>query len=205
MDQVFKILVVGTGGQGVLTVARIIGEAALSQQMVVRVGQLHGMAQRGGSVESAVFLGPGASAFIEDGEADVVLGLEPLETLRALPRMSSRTAVLISTGRIVPFVLVRLGQQYPDLDQVLEQVRARAGEVTVLDGPALLRQADAPRSLNMLMLGALAAKELLPLSLSTIREAMERRVPARHLPPNQAAFQVGVEAVSSPMKSRASS
>ncbi|MFH1130352.1 MAG: 2-oxoacid:acceptor oxidoreductase family protein, partial [Pseudomonadota bacterium] len=83
-----KVLIVGVGGQGVLTAAKMLGDAALHAGFGVTVGQLHGMSQRGGSVEAGVLIGEGESSFIEEGAADIVLGFEPLEVLRALPKMS---------------------------------------------------------------------------------------------------------------------
>ena len=190
-----KILVVGVGGQGVLTVARMLGDAALSMGQDVRVGQLHGMAQRGGSVEALVVLGAGHSAFIGDGEADVVLGVEPLETLRALPRMSSRTHVVLSSGKVVPFTMVREGTQYPPLEDVYDQIREVAPKLHVVDGPALLERAGAPRSLNICLLGALAGLDVLPLSEQEIWAAVEGRIPASKLDKNRRAFELGRGAV----------
>ena len=190
-----RILVVGVGGQGVLTVARMLGDAALAVSLDVRVGQLHGMAQRGGSVEALVILGEGQSTFIGDGEADVVLGLEPLETLRARPRMSPRTRVVLSSGKVVPFSMVREGLPYPSLDEVLDQIRAVTAELHVVDGPALLEQAGAARSLNICLLGALAGLGALPLEEQTLWEAVASRIPARHLELNHRAFELGRDAV----------
>ncbi len=192
-----KILVVGVGGQGVLTIARMLGDAALSVGQNVRVGQLHGMAQRGGSVEALVLLGQGQSTFIGDGEADVVLGLEPLETLRALPRMSINTRVVLSAGKVVPFSMVRDGRQYPPLDEILAGIRQVAPRLRLVDGPVLLEQAGAPRSLNICLLGALAGLGVLPLEEAAIWAAVEKRIPARYLEVNRRAFQLGRDAVMS--------
>ena len=193
-ESTIKVLAVGVGGQGVLTLARLLGDAALAQGLQVRVGQLHGMAQRGGSVEALALLGPGQSTFIGDGEADVVVGLEPLEALRALPRISGTTRVLVSAGQVTPFSMVRQGQTYPPLDEVLAPLRARAAQVQLVQTPQLLAQAEAPRSLNICMLGALAGLGVLPLDRDVLWAAVRRRVPPRHLEPNRRAFELGAEA-----------
>ena len=185
----------GVGGQGVLTMARMLGDAALRAGIKVRVGQMHGMAQRGGSVEALVLLGEGQSAFIGEGEADVAVGLEPLETLRALPRLGPATRVLMSTGQVVPFSLVREGQAYPPLDQIEEQLRAVAPQVTLVDGPALLQQARAPRSLNICLLGSLAGLGVLPLSPEQLWATIKQRIPAGSLELNREAFELGRAAV----------
>lgn len=169
----FRLLVVGVGGQGVLSAARILGEAALAEGKEVVVGQLHGMSQRGGSVESTVLFGPGRSSFIGASEADAMLALEPLEALRALPRLSRRTRVVVSLGKIPPFTLAQKGQPYPDLDGILTTLRGVAGEVVTVDGPALAEAAGSARALNMVMLGALANLGILPIEPEAIERAIE--------------------------------
>lgn len=194
-----KILLVGVGGQGVLTAARMLGDATLHAGHEVMVGQLHGMAQRGGSVEGSVLIGRGESAFVERGGADVVLGFEPLETLRALPRMSSRTRVVVNLGRVVPFPLSMQGEAYPDLEQILDDLRAVTCDLITLDGTTLLtEQVGSPRSLNILMLGVLASLDLLPFDASALWQAVELRTPPRFLKTNQQAYELGLRAATRP-------
>jgi len=189
-----RILMVGVGGQGVLTIARLLGEAALAREIPVRVSQLHGMAQRGGSVESSLLLGEGCGSFIGDGEADVVLGLEPLETLRSLPRMSAETRVVVNSGRVVPFTLVREGKAYPEMEHILGQIRQVTEHLALLDAPIMLRNAQAPRSLNILMLGALMGLDVLPFAKDDVWEAVKKWLPVKHHEANSAAFQQGLSA-----------
>lgn len=189
-----RILVVGVGGQGVLTLARILGEAALHAGLDVVLGQLHGMAQRGGSVESAVIIGTGVqSSFVE--RADVVLGLEPLETLRALPRIGPHTHVLVNLGRQVPFTLSMQGLRYPDVDGMLRQIDQVTPNVTRIDGPALLEQLGQRRSLNLVLLGALArTRGLLPFDEPALRATLTRMSPAARREANLQAYDLGREA-----------
>ncbi len=193
----FKLLVAGVGGQGVLTVARWLGEAALAAGEQVVLGQLHGMAQRGGSVVSTVLIGPGHGSFIEDGAADAVLGLEPLETLRARPKMSQRTRVVVNRGRVVPFTLAQKGLEYPDVEGVLAEIRGTAPDVVEVDGEELAAAAGDRRTLNVVMLGALASLDILPFAGGVVWDAVEKRCPARHLDVNRRAFELGREAVGS--------
>jgi len=186
-----KLLVVGVGGQGALTAARFLGEAALATGMDVNVGQLHGMSQRGGSVECPVLLGPGQSSHIGRGEADVLLGLEPLEVKRALAYVSARTQVVVNLGKIVPFSLAIQGKEYPPLDNILEQVRQVAAAVFEIDGPALVKQTGLSRTLNVAMLGALAGLGILPFAGEALWQAIERKIPARFLEANRRAFELG--------------
>jgi indolepyruvate ferredoxin oxidoreductase, beta subunit len=190
-----KLLFVGVGGQGVLTAARVLGEAALAAGMEPMVGQLHGMAQRGGSVEATVLLGSGDSAFVEAGGADVLIGLEPMEALRALPKLSAKTRAVINRGAVVPFPLSMRGMAYPEVNAILGQVRAVAPHALEIDGTALLLEAAGhTRSLNMLMLGALAGLQLVEFSRDQLWEALMRRTPPKLLKDNQQAFELGERA-----------
>jgi indolepyruvate ferredoxin oxidoreductase beta subunit len=191
----FKLLLVGVGGQGVLTAARFLGEAALHAGHEMSVGQLHGMAQRGGSVECSVLIGPGKSSYIGDGEADAVVGLEPMEVLRALPKMSENTKVLVSLGQVVPFHLAVKGETYPNVDEMLDRVRHTASALYKIDGPAVARKTGVPRTLNVVILGAVAGLDILPISEDAIWKAVERRSPSRFIDANRKAFDLGMEAI----------
>jgi len=169
----FRLLVVGVGGQGVLRAARLLGEAALAEGQEVVVGQLHGMSQRGGSVESTVLIGPGRSSFIGPGQAHALLALEPLEALRARTRLSAQTRVVVSLGQVPPFTLAQRGEAYPDVEGILASLRAAAGEVVTLDGPSLAQAAGSAQALNMVMLGALAGLGVLPLAPEAVLGAIE--------------------------------
>lgn len=190
----FRLLVVGVGGQGVLTGARLVGEAALRAGQDAVVGQLHGMSQRGGSVESTVLVGPGLSTFIGPGQADVVVGLEPIETLRAASRMSARTVVLVNRGRVVPFTLAQQGKPYPELDGVLARIRQHARRVIELDGPALVEASGSSRALNIAMLGALASTGVLPFDGAVLWDVVAEHG-RRNLDASRRAFDLGGKAV----------
>ncbi|MFQ5495312.1 MAG: 2-oxoacid:acceptor oxidoreductase family protein, partial [Phycisphaerae bacterium] len=103
----WKILIAGTGGQGVLTAARLLCDFFVDRGHDVASGQLHGMAQRGGAVQSSVIVDGGPSPIIAMGRADFVVGLEPVETARAIPFMSARTLVFMNTAPVIPFVLAQ--------------------------------------------------------------------------------------------------
>ena len=112
-----RIVNVGVGGQGNLLASNLLGKAALDAGLPVMVSEIHGMAQRGGVVESAVILGEALSPIVSNGEADIVVGFEPVETLRALTKANKDTLVLTSTRPLPPFT-VAIGQAaYPDVDR----------------------------------------------------------------------------------------
>jgi indolepyruvate ferredoxin oxidoreductase beta subunit len=174
---------------------RLLGKVALTEGKQVVVGQLHGMSQRGGSVESTVLFGPGNSSFIGPGEADALLALEPLEALRSLPRISHNTRVVMSLGTIPPFTLAQKGQPYPDLDGIVATLREAAGEVITVDGPALAAAAGSARALNMVMLGVLADLAILPFAPEAIERAIEERSSGDGA--DHRAFVLGQQAVAS--------
>jgi indolepyruvate ferredoxin oxidoreductase beta subunit len=192
-----KILLIGVGGQGVVTAAEVLGRALreTSPQLGVCAGQLHGLAQRGGSVESTVALGEGSTAFVGPGEADVVLGFEPLETLRALPRMHAETRVVLNIGRIAPFALARSGLPYPDVNGIVDQLRSVASRVSVIDGPAILHELGEPRCLNNVMLGALVGLNALPVDAASLGRAVVARYGRKHEATNVRAIELGRAAV----------
>jgi len=193
----FNLLIVGVGGQGVLTAARFLGEAAFHAGLEVVVGQLHGLSQRGGSVRCAVLFGPGHGSFIERGAAHVVLGLEPLEVLRARPEMSERTKVVVNLGTMIAHTFTQSGLEYPDVGAILEEIRAVAPDVIEVDGPALVETVGVSRVLNIAMLGVVAGLKVLPLDGETLWESIERLCPERYLEPNRRAFELGMEVAGS--------
>lgn len=194
-DVRLKVLLVGVGGQGVLTVARVLGEASRAAGFDVTVAQLHGMSQRGGSVESGVLIGPYHSPFIGPGEADIVLGLEPLETERVLDKMSPRTKVVFNRSRVVPFALTGAGDDYPVLESIEHNIRSVAARVWSIDGRAAALEAGDERALNMAMLGTLPSLDTLPFGKDVLQSAIERYSPARHREVNRRAFRLGDELI----------
>jgi len=190
-----KVLVVGVGGQGVLTAARMVGEAAFSAGIPVVIGQLHGMSQRGGSVRSTVLIGPGDGSFIGPGEAHLVIALEPLEALRALGEMSRHTNVVVNTAPIAAPNLAHDGLEYPGLPRILSALRAAAGVVLAVDGEAIVRTVGVARALNFAMLGAAAGLGVLPFGDENLLSAISRRSSAGALAANRLAFSLGREAV----------
>jgi indolepyruvate ferredoxin oxidoreductase beta subunit len=187
-----RLLLVGVGGQGVLTAAAFLGEAALLAGLNVNVGQIHGMSQRGGSVEATVVIGPGATAHI--AQADVVLGLEPLELLRALPRIDGRTLVIAARDGLSPFSLTMQGEAYPPVETILSRVREIARKLVVIDCAPVLREVGEPRALNTVMLGALAVLGATPFDDDVMWRAVERSTPPRLLETSRRAFALGGEA-----------
>ncbi len=191
-----QLLVVGVGGQGVLTAAQVLANAAHSANQPIAVGQLHGMSQRGGSVECSVRLGDVQTSYIVGDTVDVLLGFEPLETLRAAAKVGPQTLVVASTASIVPQTVNLGAADYPALVDIERQLRERARRVVMVDGPALAERAGAHRSLNAVMLGALAGLGLLPFPPQAVLRALERRCSSAYLAANCRAFELGLACTS---------
>ena len=190
-----KIVVIGVGGQGNLLATNLLGEAALSLGMPVVASEIHGMAQRGGIVESAVLLGDISSPIISPGESDVFLSFEPLETLRGLSKCNRKTVVITITRSMQPFTAA-LGQGvYPPLEEMMSLIKAKIDKVIAFDGSALAEKAGNPLSLNMVMLGALIGSETISISAADMKETISTSTKKAFLESNLKAFDLGFAAV----------
>lgn len=186
-----RLIVVAVGGQGNLLASKVLGEAALLDGVPVRMSEIHGMAQRGGVVESAIVFGDAGSSIISDGEADILLGFEPSEVVRAMGRCNSRTRVITNTAPLRPFT-VAIGQGvYPDVDEMMSLVRERVADLIAIDALALARQAGSPMTMNIVLLGALIASGALGLSRVSVEKAITLRAKKAFVEMNLKAFRLG--------------
>jgi indolepyruvate ferredoxin oxidoreductase beta subunit len=186
-----RIFFTGVGGQGTLVATRLVGEAALEAGMPVTLSEIHGMAQRGGVVESTVVIGDIFSPTVADGEADILMAFEPVETLRALPKCHSGSLVISSTVPIVPFT-VAVGQSaYPSHEVIYSLVMEKVAGVVQVDAVALAHQAGSDRAANVAMVGVLAGMNRLDISHDHWREALKRVLPAKLFDLNWRAFELG--------------
>lgn len=144
------IILAGVGGQGILTIATIIGKAALKSNMNVKQAEVHGMSQRGGDVQSDLRISTEEifSDLIPKGEADVIVSMEPMEALRYLPRLSPKGWIVTNTA---PFINV---PEYPEKDSVHSEL-SKLPRVIALDIDESAKSLGAPRSANIVLLGAL--------------------------------------------------
>ncbi|MGD0495978.1 MAG: indolepyruvate ferredoxin oxidoreductase subunit beta [Candidatus Bathyarchaeia archaeon] len=192
----FNIVLAGVGGQGTLLAAEAIGVAAVKDELNVRVSEIHGMAQRGGAVVSTVRIGEDAlSSTVLEGQADVLLGFEPFETLRNLKYASEKTLVMMSTERIPPTELAAKNVKYPSIEKLVEKVQIFTSRVLLVEAPRLAKKAGSSLAQNVVLLGALAGTEVLPVKTESLREAVRELVPAKHLDMNLRAFELGLESV----------
>ncbi|MBT3177250.1 MAG: indolepyruvate oxidoreductase subunit beta [Desulfobacula sp.] len=186
-----RLIMVAVGGQGNLLASKVLGEAALISGVQVRMSEIHGMAQRGGVVESAIVFGEATSSIISDGEADILLGFEPSETLRALNRCSKDTKVITNTATLPPFT-VSIGKGvYPDVENIKELLKDKCASLVAIDAMALAKEAGSPMSVNIVLLGALIESGSLGFTKENVIEAIKRRTKKAFLEKNLNAFELG--------------
>jgi indolepyruvate ferredoxin oxidoreductase, beta subunit len=186
-----RLIMVAVGGQGNLLASKVLGEAALISGVQVRMSEIHGMAQRGGVVESAIVFGEATSSIISDGEADILLGFEPSETLRALNRCSKDTKVITNTATLPPFT-VSIGKGvYPEIENIKELLKDKCASLVAIDAMALAKEAGSPMSVNIVLLGALIESGSLGFTKENVIEAIKRRTKKAFLDKNLNAFELG--------------
>lgn len=192
----FNIVLAGVGGQGTLLAAEILGTAAVQEGLNVRVSEIHGMAQRGGAVVSEVRMGENVRApTVFDGQADIILGFEPLETLRNLKYASEKTLVLMSDEKIPPTELATSNKPYPSTKEIVEKIHRFTNHVIIVETRRLTKEAGSSLAQNVILVGALAASGRLPVKKESIVNALRELVPAKHLDMNLKAFELGYKSV----------
>jgi indolepyruvate ferredoxin oxidoreductase beta subunit len=186
-----RLIIVAVGGQGNLLASSVLGEAALMADIPLQMSEIHGMAQRGGVVESALIFGNAHSTIIADGEADILLGFEPAETLRALNKCNTSTVVITNLAPLMPFT-VNIGKGvYPDLKQLQKLIRDKTAQLIAFNAAKLADQAGNPLAVNMVLLGALLQIGILPLKTDQVKEALRRKTKPAFLESNMKAFDLG--------------
>jgi len=190
-----RIIIVAVGGQGNLLASKILGEAALLSNISFRMSEIHGMAQRGGVVESSVVLGNAESPIISNGEADILLGFEPSETLRALNKCNKNTFVITNLAPIIPFTVAIGKGKYPDINNLQNLIKEKVARFIAFDALRLAKEAGNVMALNMVLLGALSGANILPISKENFEKAIFDTVKKSFVDLNLRAFQLGFEAI----------
>ena len=191
-----RLIIVAVGGQGNLLASRVLGEAALLSDVPVRMSEIHGMAQRGGVVESAIVFGDSDSTIISDGEADVLVGFEPSETIRAINKCNSKTVVITNLSPLPPFTVAIGKGTYPDLNEVQDLIRAKTANLIAFDAADLAKEAGNVMSVNMVLLGAMIQTDILPLTADSIKEIIKTKTKKAFVDINLKAFDLGFSVAS---------
>ena len=186
-----NILIVGVGGQGILLTGRIIGGYALAKGQDVKMSEVHGMAQRGGSVVMQVkYADKVYSPLVEIGEADVIFAFEKLEALRYSHYLKKDGVIIANTQRIDPMPVVMGTVKYPEnIEETIKEINARA---CLIDALSIAKEIGNVKVVNMIMIGAYAA--YIEDSLEEWKEIIEKVVPKETIEINHLALKRGYEA-----------
>ena len=188
----YNTLVTGVGGQGVLFISEILGMAALKQGLDVRVAEIHGMAQRGGSVTCNVRIGKRVySPTIMKGTADLIIGLEPLEVLRLLGYAHDETIVALNMNPIVPSSATLSGVPYPPMNEILKEISRVSKKTVTVNTTVIALKVGNAATQNAAMLGFVSALKQLPIRVQTLRNTISERSPSKYREVNVKAFELG--------------
>lgn len=194
MSRKTNIVLTGVGGQGVITAANILGKAAVRAKTNVYVSEVHGMAQRGGAVNCTVRLGNVSGPLVAAATADVIVSLEPVEALRNITYANKKTKIITDINPVVPFTVSVGGEKYPNLDDVYKEIQSRA-ILFKIDALKIAEDSGAAITKNIVMLGALAAADVLPFKSDVLLETILDNIPVKYKDINKKAFNGGMKAL----------
>ena len=187
-----NILISGVGGQGVVTLGLIISQAAILQGEKAVMSEIHGLAQRGGSVSVDVRIGDFHAPIIPTGEVDLTIGTEPIEARRALSRASRGSMVILSTEKLVPVSLSIHHEEYPDVEGIINELSDNF-EVRSLDALAIANSLGNAKAANTALLGFALGTGWLKLDQEKVREQLGKMFSGKALEINLKAFEKGME------------
>lgn len=193
MEGIFSVFITGVGGQGILLASEVLSEVARLSGADVKKSEVHGMAQRGGSVVGHVKFGHKVhSPIIAEAEADVILAFEKMEALRHIKALKPGGMVVVNKQEIPPAPVSAGLMDYPE--DIWDRIKAISDTAVMVDGDKLAKEAGTIRAVNIVLLGALS--KYLPFSDELWLEAIKQRVPEKFIEMNVKAFRLGREAVS---------
>ncbi len=188
----YNIYICGVGGQGIIKTSVIIGEAAMNQGLNVVMSEIHGMSQRGGSVSTELKIGDFNSSIIPEGNADMLLSFEPIETIRGLHKVNKDSKIVYNTHPIVPS---STNVAYPSVDSITNSLKENFNHVLPIDATKLAMEAGNILSLNMVLLGAVTADDKFPLSKGTVIDAMKNNLHKKFHDLNLKAIESGYKSI----------
>jgi len=190
MKPSFDALIVGIGGQGTVLASNVLGEACIIEKRTVRSAETHGMAQRGGSVESHIRIDGELGSLIVPGTADLLIAFDLLEALRYRHYLPAGGKLVVNRHLVVPTSVYQQNLDVPDEESILAALADL--DVACIDAAGLAAEAGSVLAQNIVMLGA--ASRHIPLRPETLEEAVRRCVPKKTVEVNTAAFRLGREA-----------
>ncbi|MBQ1550143.1 MAG: indolepyruvate oxidoreductase subunit beta [Acutalibacteraceae bacterium] len=186
-----SILIVGVGGQGTLLASRLLGRTLLAKGYDVKISEVHGMSQRGGSVVTYVRYGDKvASPIVEKGEADIIMSFEELEAARWLPYLKKGGSIIVNTQQMDPMPVITGAAVYPE--NVLGQLEDLGVDVQPVDALSLAVEAGTPKAANVALIGVVAKNT--DIEQDVWEETIKNTVPEKFLEQNLKAFRLGYNA-----------
>ncbi len=183
-----NVMIVGVGGQGSLLASKLLGRILLTKGMDVKVSEVHGMSQRGGSVETYVRFGEKVySPIIDKGEADYIVSFELLEAARYLPYLKKGGVIVTNTQKMDPMPVITGAAVYPE--NLVDKMEKAGAKVDALDCLSLAEQAGTSKAVNLVLMGRLS--HYFDFSKEDWMKAIEDCVPAKFLEANKKAFELG--------------
>lgn len=191
-----NVAISGVGGQGVLTLAELLAKAALADGLNIRVGEIHGMAQRGGHVVCTVRIGDAAMGpIIDSGRADLLVGFEPIETLREIHLIKKDGYVLMNSHVQYP-VAVSMGKaEYPTRDKIIQSIKMFTDKIIEFDAHKVAADAGSSMALNMVMFGGILGTGIIPVRNKTAFQIIRESFPLRYEQINLEATKKGLNQV----------
>ena len=193
-----NLIIAGVGGQGNVLASQLVGKAFVRENYFVTIGDTYGASQRGGAVTSHLRISRDSqfSPLIPEGQADILVALEPVEALRVIAQYGNpSTSAVINSRPIFPTAVTVGEAQYPSLDKIKETIRELAQKAWFVDATEIALAMGSPILTNIIMVGAVAGTGLLPLGRKTYEEVIHENFPGAHLEVNLKAFARGVELI----------
>ena len=188
-----NLIIAGVGGQGNVMISLLIGKAFIREGYFVTIGETYGASQRSGSVMSHLRISRETeySPFIPNGRADIILGMEPVETLRILQQFGNSDVVTIANSRLIHAA----GMEYPSLDKIVEAIEGLSAKSWLINATDEAMKLGDPIFANMILIGALVGSGILPTDKKSMELVLRESFPAEKLETNMVAFNKGMELV----------
>jgi indolepyruvate ferredoxin oxidoreductase, beta subunit len=192
MIKEFNIIIAGVGGQGVVLMSELLGDAAVKDGLNVKGSEILGMAVRGGSVFSTIRMGKNVLAPLTPiGRCNILVAMEPTEALRNMYYLSKNSLIIMNRKKVMPFTVALGLSKYPELATILENLKQHSKNIIQLDADRIAVDAGSIQTANIVMLGALFGTGQLPIKVETIKDVIMSRFSAKLAPVNLKAFELG--------------
>ncbi len=192
----YTVQIVGVGGQGVLLASMVLGNAAMEMGYKVAMSEVHGMAQRGGSVLSTLRFGDDVISPLEaNGSADLIMGFEPAETCRNLPLGNKDTLILMNLDPVLPSMVAAGFEEYPAIKDLTDAVLAVNSNLHTIDATKIAIEAGKAVAANAVMIGAVAGMKGFPIPKDVLLKNLMEQVPEKFKDLNAKAFEMGYAAI----------